>query len=79
MAAKITRHMLIGDVVEAYPQTMNVFMRFGLHCIGCAVSAWETIEQGAMAHGIADVDELVKALNDAVAERESNKAAKKKK
>lgn len=65
-ADTITKHMQIGDVVQKYPETFDVFTRFGLHCVGCHVAAWETIEQGAMAHGITDVDGLVKALNEAV-------------
>jgi len=62
---KITKHMAIGDVASRYPETFEVFVRFGLHCIGCHVAAFETIEQGALSHGI-DVDELVRELNEAV-------------
>jgi hybrid cluster-associated redox disulfide protein len=65
MTDKITKHMILSDVVQQYPDTMEVFMRFGLHCVGCHVAAFETIEQGAMAHGI-DVDDLVKELNEAI-------------
>ncbi len=57
--------MAIGDVASRYPETFEVFVRFGLHCIGCHVAAFETIEQGALSHGI-DVDELVRELNEAV-------------
>lgn len=66
---EITKDMKIGDVVQQYPETMEVFTKFGLHCIGCHVAAWETIEQGAMAHGISDVDELVGALNEAISKK----------
>lgn len=65
MTQKITKHMLIGDVANQYPETFDVFVRFGLHCIGCHVAAFETIEQGAMSHGI-DADELVEELNEVV-------------
>jgi hybrid cluster-associated redox disulfide protein len=65
----ITKDMVLGDVVQQYPDTVEVFMRYGLHCIGCHVAAFETIEQGAMAHGIEDVDALVKDLNKAVEEK----------
>ena len=34
----------------------------GMHCIGCGMAGFETLEQGALVHGI-DVDELVKELN----------------
>ena len=65
MTQKITKHMLIADVAQKYPETFDVFVRFGLHCVGCHVAAFETVEQGAMAHGI-DVNDLVKELNLAV-------------
>jgi hybrid cluster-associated redox disulfide protein len=60
----ITKEMPIGDVVKSYPETVPVFMQHGLHCIGCAVAAFESIEEGATAHGI-DVDALMKDLNEA--------------
>ena len=69
MEEKIKRDMTIQDVVTNYPETLEVFARFGLGCIGCHVAAFENIEQGAMAHGL-DVDALVKDLNIAVAEKE---------
>lgn len=61
----ITKDMPIGEVVQKYPQTVEVFMQHGLMCFGCAVARFENIEQGAVAHGI-DVDALVGDLNAAV-------------
>ncbi len=58
----ITKEMTIEEIVTEYPETMMVFMRHGLHCVGCHVSAFESIEEGAMAHGI-NVDALVSDLN----------------
>ena len=64
--ATITKDMPIGEVVMRYPQTIEVFLRHGLMCIGCAVARFENIEQGARAHGI-NVDLLMKDLNETVA------------
>ncbi len=58
----ITKDMTIEEVVTRYPETMMVFTRHGLHCVGCHVSAFENIEEGAQAHGI-NVDALVADLN----------------
>ena len=60
--ATITADMSIIEVVQKYPDTVYVFMRHGLGCIGCALARFENIRQGAEAHGI-DVDALVKDLN----------------
>jgi len=61
----ITKDMSIGEVVQKYPETVQVFLSHGLMCIGCAVARYENVEQGAMAHGI-DVEALMKDLNTAV-------------
>jgi hybrid cluster-associated redox disulfide protein len=63
----ITRDMAIGEVVNRYPSTINVFFKHGLGCVGCAVARFENIQQGAMAHGI-DVDALINDLNQAVSQ-----------
>ena len=60
----ITKDMAIGEAVAKYPNTVPVFLRNGLHCIGCAVANYESIEQGASGHGI-DADKLLKELNAA--------------
>jgi hybrid cluster-associated redox disulfide protein len=60
--ATITADMSIIEVVQKHPETVHVFMRHGLGCIGCALARFENIRQGAEAHGI-DVDALVKDLN----------------
>jgi hybrid cluster-associated redox disulfide protein len=62
---QITKEMPIGDVVQNYPQTIEVFLKHGLMCFGCAIARFENVEQGAMAHGI-NVDTLIKDLNAAV-------------
>ncbi|VVB94959.1 Uncharacterised protein [uncultured archaeon] len=64
----ITKEMTIEEVVTQFPETMMVFMRHGLHCVGCHVSAFESIEEGAMAHGI-NTDALVADLNKVTAAR----------
>lgn len=60
----IAKSTAIGDVVSKYPQTVEVFARHGLHCIGCAIASFESVEQGARSHGI-DVNKLLKDLNTA--------------
>ncbi|BBB93274.1 MAG TPA: DUF1858 domain-containing protein [Methylomusa anaerophila] len=61
----ITKGMSIVDVVQNYPQTVEVFRNYGMGCLGCAAARFENIEQGAVAHGI-DTDALIVALNKVV-------------
>lgn len=68
----ITRDMTIGQVVSNWPDTIPVFLRHGLMCVGCAAARFENVEQGARAHGI-DVEKLMSDLNEAVAEETGEK------
>lgn len=65
---KIKRDMTLGDVVKNYPDVVHVMMEKGLHCIGCHATAWETIEQGAKAHGMSDkeIDDMVNEMNNSI-------------
>ena len=62
---KITKDMSIADIVSKYPETMDVMVKHGMHCIGCAAAHFENLAQGCEAHGI-DVDAMVKDMNEAV-------------
>ena len=64
---KITKDMQIGQIIEEYPKTFEVFERNGLHCVGCAIATYESIEDGAKVHGI-NVKRLLKELNNSVKE-----------
>jgi len=63
---KITKEMTIGKVMELKPEAADVMLSYGLHCVGCSVNLFETIEQGATGHGIPaeEIDEMVKAINE---------------
>lgn len=63
--ASITKEMGILEVVQKYPQTVEVFMRHGMSCLGCAAARFENIAQGAAAHEM-DVDALIADLNEAI-------------
>jgi hybrid cluster-associated redox disulfide protein len=58
----ITKEMKIEEVIQKYPETIEVFMQHGFHCLGCAAASFENIEDGATVHGI-DVDKFVEELN----------------
>lgn len=62
---KIAKQMSISEVVEIYPQTVEIFRKHGMGCFGCSAARFENIEQGAVAHGI-NVDALIADLNNVV-------------
>jgi hybrid cluster-associated redox disulfide protein len=61
----ITVESNLAQVVREHPETVPVFLRHGLMCIGCAAARFESIGQGANAHGL-DAEALVLALNEAL-------------
>jgi hybrid cluster-associated redox disulfide protein len=58
---KIDKTSVFADVLDE-PEVVEALLESGMHCIGCPMSGGETIEEGAVAHGI-DVDELVDKIN----------------
>ena len=64
---------VLGSAIDEYPEVAPILAQAGLHCIGCHVSAYETIEQGCLAHGMSnkDVDEMVSSANKRISLYES--------
>ena len=69
----ITKDTIIGDILNIAPETAPLFMNIGMHCLGCPASRGETVEQACMVHGV-EVDELLAAVNQMIADGESNAA-----
>ena len=65
--AKISKDMIIADIVKMDPNIIPILMREGMHCIGCPSAQGETLEEAAMVHGL-DVDLLVDQINDYLAQ-----------
>lgn len=65
MDKKITKNMIISDVINENPELVRTFFENGMMCIGCPASQGESIEQASAVHGI-DADQLVEALNAAL-------------
>tara|TARA_Y100000310_G_C20702503_1_gene831219 strand:- start:1141 stop:1716 length:576 start_codon:yes stop_codon:yes gene_type:complete len=65
---KISKNMLIGEIIQKYPETIDPLMGIGVQCVGCGAASYETLENGLKSHGMSDedVDNAVKTLNEAV-------------
>ena len=61
----ITKDTRIGELLQAYPETSDVFTSHGLGCIVCLGASMETVEEGALMHSL-DADTIVKELNRAI-------------
>lgn len=54
--------MSIMEALQADPRARDVFVAFGMGCIGCMGVSMETIEDGAKMHGI-DPETVLAELN----------------
>jgi hybrid cluster-associated redox disulfide protein len=54
----------ISELVATFPLAQGVLEEFGLHCSGCGVNKYETLEKGAAAHGLR-VEPIIAALTQA--------------
>lgn len=64
----ISKKMTFAEIMEKHPELAEALFEKGMHCIGCPMAMQETLEQGALAHG----------LNPAKLEKELNKKLKEK-
>ena len=61
----ITADCLVQTIVERHPQTIPVFNRYGLQCVGCYISPFHTIADSAREYAMA-LEALLGDLNQAI-------------
>ena len=62
MAQKISKDVNITEIVQLCPESVAVFQKYGLGCIGCAAAHFENLEAGAKVHGF-NPDDMVDDIN----------------
>ena len=63
----LNRKTLICEIVNQYPETAEVLLGIGMHCLGCPASQAESLEDACAVHGV-DPESVIKAINDKIAE-----------
>ena len=64
----ITKELTIGDVILEYPEIIPKLQEYGIHCVGCHVSAYEKLGDGFASHGLSDdkIEQIISELNKVV-------------
>jgi hybrid cluster-associated redox disulfide protein len=62
MSQQINKDMTFHEVMRMSPEVLKVLAKFQLGCVGCMGAQHESLEKGAMAHGL-DIEELLQELN----------------
>lgn len=65
--AEITRDTIIADILNIAPESAPLFQSIGMHCLGCAMSSGETLEEACQVHGV-DCDAFMEQLKEYVGE-----------
>lgn len=65
--AKVTKDMGILEIVQAHPETVEIFQKYGMGCLGCAAARFENLEAGAKVHGF-NPDDMVNDINALIGE-----------
>ncbi len=68
----ITENLLIAELVEKYPELVEILLENDVHCVGCHASPVETIGEGLRGHGKSEeeVQEILKKMNEKIKEKQ---------
>ena len=68
MTERISKDMIIADMLKVDAGIAAILMASGMHCIGCPSAQGESLEEAAMVHGM-DCDGLLVAINEYLANK----------
>ena len=62
----VTKETPIKELLNIVPEAEEILLGYGLHCVGCHFSDMDTVEDGAMMHGLTDEDIglMIKDVNE---------------
>ena len=71
---KVNAAANLGEIVRRYPEAGRIMIQYGLFCAGCFASAFETIAEGARAHGLSkeELGEMIKKINEVIKDEHGN-------
>jgi len=78
----VTKEMTMGDIIQKWPAAADIMQSYGLHCFGCHVNLFESLEQGVLGHGmdetamhslLDDLNKLASGGTESLAEAHAHK------
>ncbi|MDO5026946.1 MAG: DUF1858 domain-containing protein [Tissierellia bacterium] len=63
----VNENTLIGDLVNQYPETMDILFGIGMHCLSCPASQAESLKDACAVHGL-ETGMLLEVINKKIAE-----------
>ena len=68
--SKISKDMLISELIQVDIGIVPILMSAGMHCIGCPSAQGESLAEAAFVHGL-DADELEATINEYLEKKEN--------
>lgn len=59
----LTKNTILSEIVGESPRTAELLSEYGLHCVNCFASTFDTLETGAQVHGM-DNDEMEQMIDE---------------
>ena len=56
---------LVDDIMSKAPQTIDVFLKFKMSCVGCPIACFHTVDDACSEHGV-DRDVFMNALCESI-------------
>jgi hybrid cluster-associated redox disulfide protein len=63
--AKLTADLTVAEVMDRWPQTIPIFFRYRMACVGCPIAPFETLAEVATIFSL-DLDGFVNELQQTI-------------
>ena len=61
----ISSHLTAAEVMQRWPATVPVFIRYGMACVGCPFAPFETLAEIPAIYGVR-LDDFIRELQQAI-------------
>lgn len=74
----LTKGAILSEITSQSPRTAELLSEYGLHCVNCYASTFDTLETGAQVHGMSDeeMETMIEEINIQLAKEEHEKHIK---
>jgi hybrid cluster-associated redox disulfide protein len=56
--------LTVDTVMQRWPSTIRIFLDFGMHCVGCPIATFHSVDEACGEHGI-DLEKFLERLRAA--------------
>jgi hybrid cluster-associated redox disulfide protein len=63
--AQLTADLTAADVMDRWPETIPIFFRYRMACVGCSIAPFETLAEVAAIYGM-DLECFMNELRQAI-------------